>query len=163
MARCLIAVLLFAAACAEAAPPTLETGSLESSLPGAIWPDDPALVTEVDCPDLDVALIAQSTVCTGVLDTEVVTVDVAIDEFGAATAQIREPLFVVVEAADALVAQLKNDLSIDAVRATCEGTVILAEPGRSLDCQAISSARSIAFRLTLTDDTGTWTLALTDD
>lgn len=160
MARCLIAVLLLATACAEAGPPTLEAGILEASLPASIWPDDPDLVTELLCPDIDVDLIAQSITCTATLDVDAVTVAVEIDEEGAATAAIEEPLFVVASAADALVSRLREDLSVNAIEASCEGTVIVAEAGRSLGCIAISGGRSIAFDLVLDGEEGVWTLKL---
>jgi len=156
----LLATALLAAACAEAAPPTLGAGTLEASLPAAVWPADPALVSEVDCPDLDLEVIAQSTLCTAVLDTDAVTIDVAVDELGRATAEVREPLFVVASAADALVSRLERDLSIDAIDADCEGTVIVAEPARVLSCQATSSGRTISFELVLGGEDGTWMLTL---
>ena len=165
MARDLITLglgLVALAGCAEAAPPTLADGSLEAALPAAIWPVDPGVVTAVACPDLDADLIVQTTICTAVLDRDEVTVDVAIDELGAATASIREPLFVLADAADVLVGQLRADLSIQEIEATCDGAVIVAEPGRTLDCEATHDDRVIPFALVLGDENGDWTLRLAD-
>ncbi|MEZ5245126.1 MAG: hypothetical protein R2707_08530 [Acidimicrobiales bacterium] len=156
----LAASLLVASACAEPAPPTLEVGSLEAALPASAWPDDPSIVTDVACPELDTSLIAQTTVCTAVLDADTVTVDVVIDEFGAATAGVREPLFVVAEAADRLVERLRDDLSIEAISAQCAAVVIIAEPGRSFACAATSGDRTIDFDVVLGREAGAWELRL---
>lgn len=160
MARCLIALALVVAACAEPAPPTLADGSVEAALPASIWPDDPALVGEVECPAVDVEVIAQTTVCTAMLDTDPVTVDVVIDETGAATANVREPLFVVAEARDALRDRLRRDLGIDAIAVACERSVVVASDGREIRCDATSGGRMISFDLTLGGAEGEWTLVV---
>ncbi len=167
MARRLIAVVAVAltvGACAEPAPPTLATGSLEGALPASIWADDPSLVTDVECPDVDPVLIAQSTTCTATLDQAAVTVDVIIDELGAATATIREPLFVVADAADALVERLRSDLGIDAIQAGCVEVVVIAAVDRVLDCEATDGDRAIEFELVLgvSSGSGYWTLRVVD-
>jgi hypothetical protein len=138
-----LAFVLLAGACAEPGPPTLATGSLEGSLSASIWPDDPGLVSDVDCPALDVELIAQTTTCTALLDADPVTVDVQIDELGAATATVREPLFRLADAETELATRLRDDLSLEAIEATCEGTVLVAEPGRAISCEATDGGRPI--------------------
>lgn len=164
MARRLIALLAAVAlgvtACAEPAPPTLEAGSLEAALPASIWPEDPSLVTGVSCPDLDPALIAQSTTCTATLDRDEVTVEVEIDELGGATAAVREPLFVVADAADALVGRLRSDLGIQAIDASCVGVVVVAAADRVLECEATDGSRVIEFELVtgVSGGSGLWTL-----
>jgi hypothetical protein len=164
VARRLIAVLagsmLAASACAEPAPPTLATGSLEAALPASVWPDDPSVVTDIDCPDVDPALIAQSTTCTASLDGEAITVDVSIDELGSASAVVREPLFVVAEAADALVGRLRADLGIEAIDAACAGVVVIAAVDRAIACEASDGSRVIEFELVLgvSNGSGSWTL-----
>jgi hypothetical protein len=159
-----VAVALTVGSCAEPAPPTLAAGSLEAALPESIWADAPSLVTDVACPDLDPALIAQPTTCTATLDQEAVTVDVVIDELGAATATIREPLFVVADAADALVERLRADLGIDAIEAGCADTVVIAAADRVLACEASDGNRSIEFELVLgvSSGSGSWTLRVVD-
>ncbi|MEQ8840408.1 MAG: hypothetical protein RIB98_05475 [Acidimicrobiales bacterium] len=165
MARRLIAVVFAVvtfASCAEPAPPTLEAGSLEASLPAAVWPDDPALVTDVDCPGLDVEVVAQAVACTAMLDGASVTVDVAVDEAiegqAATTATVRETLFVVAEAADQLAARLATDLGIEPPTVACDRAVVIAEAGTELACVARRDADPIDFVVRLLDDTGGWTL-----
>lgn len=162
MARRLIALTgvvgLVVAGCAEPAPPTLADGSVAAALPGSLWPDDPSIVTGVACPDLDPELIAQTTTCTAVLDADAVTVDVVIDEAGEATANVREPLFVVGDAADQLTTRLEADLSIDAIDAACHAVVIVAEPGRSVVCDATHDGRPIEFEIVLDRAGDGWTL-----
>ena len=166
MARRLITVLTLAAigvtACAEPGPPTLADGSLESALPESIWPDDPSLVSGVDCADLDTEVIAQSTMCTATLDSEAVTVDVEIDETGAAVATVNEPLFVVADAADELASRLREDLSIDEIDVKCDQAVVLAATGRTLACEATNDGRPIGFELVLTGEADEWTIRLAD-
>jgi hypothetical protein len=147
VARRLIFLALLVGACAEPAPPTLAVGSVEAALPGSIWPDDPSLVTDLDCPGLATEVIAQTILCTATLDSDPVTVDVGIDELGAATAQVREPLFVVADAVEELVDRLRNDVSIEALEAFCARTVVIPKEGRVLDCEATDGVRVIAFRL----------------
>lgn len=162
MARGLIALvaLVLVAGCAEPAPPTLAGGSIEAALPASIWPADPSIVAAVACPDLDTELIAQSTTCTAVLDAEEITVDVVVDDLGAATATVRETLFVVAEAADQLAARLRDDLSIEAIQAECTVVVVIVEPGRSFDCAATSGDRAIDFTVVLGREVDEWTLRL---
>jgi hypothetical protein len=164
VARGLISLVAFfvvvLAGCAEPAPPTLAEGSIEAALPASIWPADPSIVTDVACPDADTELIAQSTTCSAVLDAEEITVDVVIDELGAAIAAVREPLFVVAEAADQLVARLRDDLSIEAIQAECAVIVVVAEPERSFDCAATSGDRTIDFEVVLGRFVDEWTLRL---
>lgn len=155
-------VALLAAACAEPAPPSLAAGSLESALPAAIWPADPSVVSAVACPGLDTDLVAQTTVCTAVLGADSITVDVDVDELGAADAVIREELFVVADAADGLAARLRADLGVDPLEVSCADAVVLAEPGRSLSCEASSGERSISFTLVLGHRAGDWTLEPVD-
>ena len=162
MARRLIALAgvagLLGVGCAEPAPPTLADGSVVAALPAALWPDDPSIVADVACPDLDPELIAQSTTCTAVLDADAVTVDVVIDEAGAATASVREPLFVPADAAEQLTTRLETDLSIDAVDTVCRAVVIVAEPGRSVVCDATHDGRPIEFEIVLDRAGDGWTL-----
>ena len=166
MARCLIALAgvaaLVGAGCAEPGPPTLADGSVVAALPAALWPDDPSIVTDVACPDLEPEPIAQTTTCTAVLDADGVTIDVVIDEVGAATASVREPLFVVRDVADQLTARLQADLSIDAIDTECRSVVIVAAPGRSVVCAATHDGRPIEFEILLDDGGDEWTLRLAD-
>lgn len=137
------------AACAEPAPPTLADGSLEAAVPGAVWPDDPSLVSGVDCPALDPALVAQSTTCTAMVGAAGVTLDVVIDDLGAAVIEVRESLYAADDAADGLAERLRTDLGISAVQASCRPAVVLAEPGTTLDCTATHDGRPIEVVLEL--------------
>lgn len=160
MARCLIALALVVAACAEPAPPTLADGSVEAALPASIWPDDPALVGEVECPAVDVEVIAQTTVCTAMLDTDPVTVDVDIDVEGAASASVRETLFVVSDAADQLADRLAADLGIEPPTVDCGRQVVVPSTGLELSCGASRGADTIDFTLRLVDAEGGWEIVL---
>lgn len=151
LTRALPAVVVVAllVACAEPAPPTLAVGSLEAAVPGAVWPDDPSLVVDVDCPGLDPDLIAQTTTCTATIGAAEVTLDVVLDDDGAAAVEVRETLFVAAQAADELAERLRSDLGIAAVEASCRPVVVLAEPGTTLDCTATQDGRPIDFVLEL--------------
>ena len=158
--RLIVPLLLFAAligaACAEPAPPTLAAGSLEAALPAAIWSDDPALVSAVECPELAAELIAQSTVCTAVLDSDEITVDVAIDIVGEATAVVREPLYEISAAVDQLRTRLELDLGFPPDSVECDRDVVVVDAGIEVECEASRENDVIEFTLVLLDREGTW-------
>jgi hypothetical protein len=158
--RIAVALLVLVSACAEAAPPTLSAGSVESALPVAVWPEAPDLVAAVTCPDLDIAVIAQTTNCTATLDGEAVTLEVAVDNEGAATAAVAEPLFVVSSAAEEISGRLVADLALDAAPVVeCDRTVVVARPGASFGCEASRDAdETFEFSIQLIDASGSWTL-----
>jgi hypothetical protein len=160
VARCLIALLLVVSACAEEAPPTLEAGSLVSALPDSIWPENATLVTEVACPDLDIELIAQAATCTAALDGDVITVDVRIDDVGAAETAVREDVFVVADAGAELGRRLAEDLDIAPPDVTCDRTVLVVRPDAEVSCEATHDGRPIAFTLRLLDGAGSFSLEL---
>jgi hypothetical protein len=158
--RIAVALLVLLSACAEPAPPTLSTGSVERAIPVAVWPEDPDLVEAVTCPDLDIALIAQTTSCTATLDGEAVTLEVAVDNEGAAAAAVAEPLFLVSSAAEEISGRLVADLALDAAPVVeCARTVVVARPGASFGCRASRAADdTLEFAIQLIYATGGWTL-----
>lgn len=146
MARRLIVLLLLVTACAEAAPPTLASSSVEAALPASIWPDEPSLVSVVACPRLDTEIIAQATTCTATLDTNRVTVDVEVDDAGAASATVREPLFVVSEASEQLARRLADDLDIEQPTVACRQQVVVAAAGVQFFMRRVAGWRHNRFR-----------------
>jgi hypothetical protein len=156
-----LALALVAAGCAEPAPPTLATGTVAEALPLAVWPTDPSLVTDVECPDLDPTLIAQSGVCGARIAGDPVTIEVVIDDEAGTTATVREPLFDVAAAGVQLAARIRSDLSLDAdvsLSVQCAPGVVVARAGAVVSCIAERSGDPIGFELDLLDETGAWSL-----
>jgi hypothetical protein len=156
----IVALVVLVSACAEAGPPTLSAGSLESAIPVAVWPEDPDLVAAVTCPDLDLALIAQTTNCTATLDGDAVILEVAVDAEGAATASVAEALFVVSAVVEEISGRLVVDLALDTAPVVqCDRSVVVARPGVSLGCEASRAADdTFEFAIQLIDARGAWTL-----
>lgn len=158
MARCLIALVVLLAACAEAAPPTLDVDSVHDVVPALVWPDDPELVTDVSCPDLLAEIIAQSVACTATLAGEPVIADVVVDEVGFVAASVRQQLFRLADAADQLADRLAADLGIAAPTVTCDRAVVLARTGAEVGCIATHDGSPIDFTVRLLDGDGNWTV-----
>jgi hypothetical protein len=148
------------AACAEPAPPTLATDTVTTGIAAAVWPADPLVITDVACPDLDERLIAQTSRCTAQLHGEALTIDVVVDQLGQTSAALREPLFDIAAASDAIRDRLMADLglSADSVSVRCDRTVVVALAGVVVGCVAERGADPIEFELRVLDDTGQWTL-----
>lgn len=163
MARRLSLTLLLAvmaAACAADPDPTLDTASVVEALPAVVWPDDPSLVTEVSCRDLDPEVIAQSVRCTAQLDAEPITVDVDVTEDGGVDGRVVEPLFAVADAADQLAARLADDLGIEPPEIACGRDVVIARAGTEFGCTATRAGDPIDFVLRLLDSEGGWTVEI---
>ncbi len=157
----LTAMALVAVGCAEPAPPTLATETVAAALPSAVWPADPSLVTEVECPDLDPVRIAQTGRCRARIAGDRVTIDVVIDDQARTTATVREPLFDAGAAGTQLAERLRSDLSIDAgvpLTVRCEPAVVVARPGALVTCVGDRSGDLIDFEIEVLDDTGAWSL-----
>lgn len=160
MARGLIPLVLLLAACAEPAPPTLDVDSVHDAVPALVWPDDPALVADVSCPDLDAEFIAQSVACTATLDGERVTADVVVDEVGLVAAVVRQTLFRVADASSQLADRLAVDLGITPPTVRCDRAVVLARPGAEITCTATNDGSPIDFTVRLLDGDGNWTVEI---
>ncbi|MDW3219130.1 MAG: DUF4333 domain-containing protein [Acidimicrobiales bacterium] len=160
MARRLISLVLLLAACAEAGPPTLDVESVHEVVPALVWPDDPALVADVSCPDLLAEFIAQSVACTATLDGEPITADVVVDEVGFVAAVVRQTLFRVADAEAQLAGRLADDLGISPPTVTCTRSVVLARTGTEIPCTASNDGSPIDFTVRLLDGDGNWSVEI---
>lgn len=127
-------------------------------LPSAIWPDDPSLVTETDCPELVRVPIAQTTTCVASLDSQPVSVPIVIDDEGAVTTEVREILFDVGVATDELESRLAEDLGLSAaaIDISCDRAVLIAAAEATATCLADRAGDIIGLRVVLLDETGRW-------
>jgi hypothetical protein len=162
VAAILVVGSLAAAACAQPNPPTLAGESLVAGIPESVWPEDPGLITEVDCPAVDEGTVAQSTVCTARLHGESLTIDVTVAEDGVTSATVRETLFDVAAAEAEAARRLSADLG-GPTEVMCEVGVIVAEVGSGVDCRAGHDHATIDFVLELVDTDGTWTFVIAAD
>jgi hypothetical protein len=158
----LVVGALAAAACAQPNPPTLSSESLVAGIPESVWPADPGLITEVECPAVDEGTVAQSTICTARLHGESLTIDVTVAEDGATTATVRETLFDVAAAEAEAARRLSADLGGSA-EVTCAVGVIVADVGGGVDCRASHDHATIDFTLEILDTDGSWTLVIAAD
>ena len=93
-------------------------------------------------------------------DGDAITVDVEIDAEGVASASVREPLFVVSDAAGELADRLVADLGIEPPTVECGRQVVVPTAGLEFTCTATRDADPIEFTLRLVDGEGGWEIVL---
>ena len=161
MARRLIAAIalfsLGASACAD--DPSLELASLVDGLPVALLAAEPTAIADVECTEPVAEIIAQELSCTALLHEQPITIDVVVDETGAATSTIRETLFDLAPVEIDLAARLVDDLGIH-VAVECPGTVIVLFVGEQFVCTAMHDDRPLVFTVEIVDGDGNWTVDL---
>ncbi len=162
MARRLIALLavlgVAAAACAE--DPSLDAASVTEGLTSVLFPADSTIPADVDCADPDPQFVAQTIICSASLHGRPITIDVAVDEEGTATAQVRERLLSLVEVQAELGERLIDDLGTASVDVECPGQFVVDAPGVEFDCVATHDDRPLNFVIEIIDTDSTWTATL---
>ncbi|MDG2027279.1 MAG: hypothetical protein P8J50_09225 [Acidimicrobiales bacterium] len=158
--RLILVVLLLAAACAEDVPPSMSQETVEAVLPGLIWPADSGLVLLPTCPAVPDSPVAREMVCTANLDGDHVSVEIEVDDTGAVTGQVVEPLFDLSVAAGQLSDRLAVDLGIEAPLVSCDRAVVVARAGREVACIATREESPILFTFRLLDAEGGWTVEI---
>lgn len=145
---------LLLASCADD-PPTLDLDALVASLPETVVPENPDVVTDVDCRPPVVGVIAQAIECTAAVSGEAIIIDLAVDESGEADVSVREKLVGLEVVAAAASDRLTSDLGTT-VEVVCPGTVVVARAGVTTTCTGSSGDREREMVVEILDIDGAW-------
>ncbi len=138
-----------------------DTRTLETAIPAAIVPDDPAAVTDVTCPDLATSE-ATTIVCSAVVSGRSIEITAAISVDGAVNVSTDSVLLDLAGVADEAARRLSSDLGVEST-VDCPGRVVVSVAGDTFGCSATDPAGvTHDLVITIVDDTGTWSIDLVD-
>ena len=139
----------------------IDSEMLLEQIDASVIPEHPGLLQDLDCPgpiEVGAGIDAE---CTGTIDGESVTIDVAqIDEEGGIEVELREPLFDVVAAADKLGERFEFELGVPTSVECGEPPLRVLEVGMVIDCLADDGSTNRSVALTVLDETGAYELTL---
>ena len=135
-----------------------DSDGLERQIPALLVPDDPEVVTDVQCPDV-LPLTTISTRCLAVIGGSQVGVDVMLTEDG--DAEISSDAYLVETASIAAAARARLGEDLDVVTVTCPGSaVVVSVPDSQIACDAIDSdGNSHSMTVTIISATGDFAIS----
>lgn len=153
-----VVVALTAAACGQ--PDSgFDIRSLESSIPAGIVPDDPAIVTDVSCPELATSE-ATTILCTASIAERPVEVTAAISTDGTVQVSSESVLLDLAGVAAEAGRRLSADLGVESV-VECPGSVVVSVAGDTFGCVATDpTGTTHDLVVSVVDESGNWTIDL---
>ncbi len=136
-----------------------DVGTLEASIPVALVPDDPSVVTGVSCPQLATSA-ATTSACTALVAGEEIEIVATISAEGLVSVSTDAILLDVAGVASEASRRLSKDLGVES-EVSCPGSVRVIAAGDSFSCQATDPAGPTHdITITVLDSTGTWSMEL---
>lgn len=134
---------------------------LLAEIEGTVLAEHPGLLANLSCPSpIEVGVDIEAD-CTASIDGEPVTVRVTqTDAEGAVLAELQEPLFDVVAAADKLGERFEFELGVPTTVDCGEPPLRVLQVGMVIDCLADDGSTNRAVSLTVLDETGAYELTL---
>jgi len=154
-----VVVLALAAVACGRPDSGFDMRSLESSIPAAVVPDDPAAVTNVSCPELSTSE-ATTIICSARIAENPVEVTAAISADGIVKVSIGSVLLDVAGVASEAARRLSDDLGVEST-VDCPGSVVVSVAGDTFGCVATDPGGvTHDLVITIVDDSGNWSIAL---
>ncbi len=134
---------------------------LLEQIEGSVLAEHPGLLADLSCPSpIEVGIDIEAD-CTASIDDEPVTIRVTqTNAEGAVLAELQEPLFDVVAAADKLGERFEFELGVPTTVDCGEPPLRVLSVGMVIDCLANDGSTNRAVSLTVLDETGAYELTL---